>query len=838
MAAPVFAALVISQSCTKNEMEPQPVVPAGGDKVNFTAMTEPASKTVLNNEDHTVSWAAGDALKFVWDQEGTSSSAVSDPLAEGDIKDGVATFSVAVPAGYALHAVYPSSVEASYDGGLKLTVPAVQDGTFASAGIAVAQKAAGADNVLEFKNLCGLLKITVADENARKIEISSDNDLAGEVTVTFKSGLPVAAVVAGEKKITVNVPGPGTYYVSALPSEIANLYVSVKDASDNLLGDKISGNSFNVARKSIWNFGTIGTGFEGRYFVKVDGTGDGSGSNWDNAASYSTFQTAGKGMQKTVYMAAGTYNGEVNISDAATNVKVYGGFPADAAGYSLSGRDVVNNATVFDGGGTKRGWVATKGTYLLDGITFQNCYNAANAGSALILAGATVKATVNNCVLKNNENSGESKYGGAVRLNLGDYTFNDCTFNENKAASSGGALYMTGNGTKVKLYGCEFNANSVTKGNGGAIYSNMTNSSTLLIDNCKFTENVDNISASGTGGGAISVAIAADATKNTTPYEIKNTMFKGNYSKKDGGAIYHKNCDLVLTDCSFEANYITDKGKDETTFSGGGAIFSASAIESDLFLNRCYFSYNKMYKNNAALESNTYKCGHHIAVNSTTTNLGLNNCVISAPREITANPIGISTGSLITSKGPVAIVNTTIFSNTGNAQISMGSTDENGSSFINCIIVNSMAGGYTFSNADETRYQNVYYSLTSPISTNKTNISLNSSTTDWAYGDFGWVELELGDKFNCNDIRESFRVFAWNGTVEGKTIAYPTLAQVKEALNATVNVGPAFYAWLGDAELSKDVRGRARDIDAMWPGSYQEGSPSVGGSGNEGYLIQ
>ena len=225
-----------------------------------------ASKTVLDEESGKVSWAARDAVKFVWELDGTPDYDVSDVLAS--VKDdGSAEFTAAVPSVFKekteeeykdgndlkslhLYAAYPSSVDVDYSNASDfiLTVPSEQDGKFASASIALAKwnKTAPSD-ALVFKNLCGLLQISIADDDAKKLVITSSTDIAGKASITFPDAGPkVKTMKEASKSISVALNGAGIYYVAVYPGELEDVYVEVFDASDNLIGDRVANNSIPV----------------------------------------------------------------------------------------------------------------------------------------------------------------------------------------------------------------------------------------------------------------------------------------------------------------------------------------------------------------------------------------------------------------------------------------------------------------------------------------------------------------------------------------------------------------------------------------------------------------
>ena len=168
-----------------------------------------------------------------------------------------------------------------------------------------------------------------------------------------------------------------------------------------------------------------------------------------------------------------------------------------------------------------------------------------------------------------------------------------------------------------------------------------------------------------------------------------------------------------------------------------------------------------------------------------------------------------------------AIVNTTLYSQTGNPMIAQGSTTTNGCSFINVIAVNAAGTPNVFYNNDSSRYQNLYYTLYTQVKSGTLNFKETNSLSGVTYSLLGWEKRGNGTSVTVDDVRDHFYVYEWSGSITGKTFTKPTLEQVKTALTNTANVGPAFLEWLGEDNLKIDIRKQARDTQAMWPGSYQ-----------------
>ena len=601
--------LTMPVSCTKNELE-APQGPAAGE-LTFVAYAEGGdSKTTLNDEDGSVAWAIGDQIKFDYELEKVAGEAVlSSVLAEGDIVEGAATFTAALPEAFTMstkeyegesrhmYVTYPASIETDYSeaSSFWVTVPTVQDGTFAKASIAHAKwDPANPKAPLQFYNLCGLLQIEIADDAARQIVLEASSDLVGNVSVTFTKegyeGLPIVkAVKEGTKTITVDVKGAGVYYVAVLPGSIENLYVAINDAEGNLLGDRTANNAIPVARKQIRKLGTIGTGFADRYYVKTTADGSGDGSSWDNAADLTGLKAlVATNVVKKVYVAAGTYTFSGNFgsnADAAANFSVYGGYPSDATGLSLAGRDIVNNATVFDGGHTettiadKRIWVIQKGTFLFNGITFQNAYRAATAdiGSAVILEGP-VNATFTECVFQNNTNLQTPKEGtlggGALRLASSSVSvFNNCKFLNNTTDYDGGAVYVSSTASAT-FNNCEFSGNTATH-DGGAVYQTAT--ATAAFNDCEFYSNKARY-----GSAVSTIGETAFSECTVGASEKANVATRGAIclNTSAAGKLLIENSTLSYNSASIGGALYIDKISDTATLEVKGSTFANNAATS------------------------------------------------------------------------------------------------------------------------------------------------------------------------------------------------------------------------------------------------------------------
>ena len=496
-----------------------------------------------------------------------------------------------------MYVTYPASTETDYSSASEflVTVPTEQDGIFANASIALAKwDPENPTAPLQFYNLCGLLQIEIADDAARKIVLTSSTDIAGKMSVGFNKDTGVPAVKTSKnavpvKEVTVNVDGAGTYYVAVLPGELEDVYVAIYNEADVLIGDRTANNAIPVARKQIRKLGTIGTGFSDRYYVKTTAAGSGDGSSWDNAADLTGLKAlVATNAVKKVYVAAGTYTFSGNFgsnADAAANFSVYGGYPSDATGLSLAGRDIVNNATVFDGGHTetttadKRIWVIQQGTFLFNGITFQNAYRATKGdiGSAVILEGP-VNVTFTDCVFQNNTNlqtPSEGKLGGgALRLASSSVSvFNNCKFLNNTTDYDGGAVYVSSTASAT-FNNCEFSGNTATH-DGGAVYQIAT--ATAAFNDCEFYSNKARY-----GSAVSTIGETAFSECTVGASEKANVATRGAIclNTSAAGKLLIENSTLSYNSASIGGALYIDKISDTATLEVKGSTFANNAATS------------------------------------------------------------------------------------------------------------------------------------------------------------------------------------------------------------------------------------------------------------------
>ena len=202
-------ALVAFVSCNKETNSP--VQPAPVSDIKFEAeMVQ--TKTAIGDADdegnRAVTWVLGDQVNI----NGTLFTAT------GFKEDGKAIFeteNLDFTVAEQYDAIYPATAGTSLEA---VTIPAAQDGTFASAGVAVAQSE---NRSLAFMNVASIIKFQVPAAYA-SVTVESTANLAGTVSVTFdEDGTPVIGEVTNASNvITLNdVKADVDYYVAILPGD-------------------------------------------------------------------------------------------------------------------------------------------------------------------------------------------------------------------------------------------------------------------------------------------------------------------------------------------------------------------------------------------------------------------------------------------------------------------------------------------------------------------------------------------------------------------------------------------------------------------------------------------
>ncbi len=199
--------------------------------------------------------------------------------------------------------------------------------------------------------------------------------------------------------------------------------------------------------------------------------------------------------------------------------------------------------------------------------------NTAHSAGAISVHG-------NNTILSNNNftnNIADSGSGGALDMSGDNASVYYSFFDNNRAASNGGAINWDGGHGSDSIIGCTFTNNDCnnTLQGGGAIFWTAGEIGHIgsggLIQDSKFINNT----ANGRHGGAINWYHAKDSV-------INNCLFVNNTAASDGGALYtgHQTgggFNLTMTNCQFYNN---------TAHKHGGAI--ANQMEGSWIYNNTF----------------------------------------------------------------------------------------------------------------------------------------------------------------------------------------------------------------------------------------------------------
>lgn len=607
-----IATLVVSCNKEKDYAGKEEV---SGDKLRFKATAAEVKTTIENGSgnERIVKWAAGDEITIYFDDSSVEAAAIE----AGTSTTFEATASASAENYYA---VYPKDAASGLTTGdpdvLNVAVPAAQDGAFANANIAVAKTTAAAKS-FAFKNATALVKFSVGDGYTKAVFTGNKGEsLAGTVPVTFGSAdITLGEVVNPAKKIEVTLNGAGEYYFAVLPQTFESGFSITLYKGDVADTPKAVHASRTLARATILNLGRVDeVASITDYFVTP--TGSGSGKSWDKAmgpaqlkalletSSDSDVSNAKAALLDgvTIHMAAGEYYlageaaGVVSLSftNVANPVEIsfLGGYPADLAGTTLSGRDTTQYRTVLTGKEDAR--ILTVGDKLnvsFDGISFQDARTPDDQSGALFIKGTSTTVSLKSCRFVNNKNTNSGKSGAAVILAGGGLVAEDCYFAGNYARNAG-ALYISAAGSEpVTLTRCTFDSNSSANTSGAVQNAKHTN---VTFSHCVFKNN----EAKSYGGGAFHTSTGA-----VTAFEdcdFTDNLASGAGTNGRGGAISIENSgEVTCTRCTFTGNTANcgDKSLDGESKSAvsdntaGGAIILRHAA-SKITLNDCTFSGN------------------------------------------------------------------------------------------------------------------------------------------------------------------------------------------------------------------------------------------------------
>ena len=313
-------------------------------------------------------------------------------------------------------------------------------------------------------------------------------------------------------------------------------------------------------------------------------------------ATNTTFNKCGTSTTEggAVYVAA---DGTANFTGCrfTNNVGSDGGAISSAGSLTLSSGTVFTNNTASGSGGALN---LTAGSVTLTGVNFgdgtTSSHNSAAQGGAVSVAEGAVLTLTGSSI---NVNSAD--FGGGI-YSAGTVNLSGNTINGNRA-TDGGAVYLTST-ARLNITGTDTQAFSenIASGNGGAIYAGNQGSDMSALN---FSAPVSFSNNKAANGGALwvyegsqlgGINSSARFSNNTADYggalyvatESSSTLtldssaewsFSNNKANYDGGAIYAKNADVVITGLDIlEGNSATGAGG--FLYAGGEVSVSGSTI--------------------------------------------------------------------------------------------------------------------------------------------------------------------------------------------------------------------------------------------------------------------
>lgn len=492
---------------------------------SFTAKVDvPSVKTTISdgeNNTKIVAWEAGDEFNVYWGAaEGDFGvAATANGGASAEFKAEVAEVD-----NYA--AVYPTTTSAVFAEATKVnvTIPAVQDGSFANAGVMAAVTGKDAMS-FAFENIGAILKFTVEKENVAQVVFKAKEAIGGVVEMTFGTGAPAVSVSGDKDMVTfpsANVGAavtPGEYYICVAPVALADgLTVTTVTTDGGVLAMNTIDAIETLERSYLYDLGQIDEidpSTITEYFVTVEGAGAKTGTNWTNAMSAADLAVLLKADSETVTDRGGAINGKkVHLAEgkyvlADAELKY---FPVDFTGFAVpvavefiggysaanpEQRDPAKTPTVFSGDKQYAGFVIGENVnFTFDGVTFADAAAIDDAElitttrGAVFVNSSTATLAFNDCVFKDNvdrtSQSTGNHGGAAILLKNGKVYADGCVFVGNVSGSRGGVIRTDSIDGQMFLNDCVFTGNSIWKDSYGMCIFAKGN---LGINKCIFVGN-------------------------------------------------------------------------------------------------------------------------------------------------------------------------------------------------------------------------------------------------------------------------------------------------------------------------------------------------------------
>lgn len=254
-----LVAIAVLSSCTNEDSILDKNLHTKGNKV-FTATLENSVDTRATlNSSKTAQWESTDRVNIngvVYKVTPKSDDATTAVLTKknSDDEDPSGTF----------RALYPTTFSYVSGTSIKYSLPAVH--TYAEGKFNMPMYAEGTSTELSFKNLCGVVAVSVKNiddiKAVRIISASPTDKLSGEFTITMSDGIPIlnmgtvtsnqVSVICGDANVDADATTGKVFYLPLPAATYSQLQVVVESGTSTISQMITSGN-VEIARNKIYS---------------------------------------------------------------------------------------------------------------------------------------------------------------------------------------------------------------------------------------------------------------------------------------------------------------------------------------------------------------------------------------------------------------------------------------------------------------------------------------------------------------------------------------------------------------------------------------------------------
>lgn len=285
-----------------------------------------------------------------------------------------------------------------------------------------------------------------------------------------------------------------------------------------------------------------------------------------------------------IYIDAGTYfTTDANLALSVSGISIVG------AGSTLTFFD--NNQSSADA----NRWANVTGNNITIQGIYLTGYNYAFGGASTLNISAATNITIIDV-----ETTGNAAGGGssAIVINGGStvsFSGGGSNCNPGSPSVAGGGMNVEGNGNTVTIDNYALLGNTKDLQGGSGLYISGDNTTTVTLTNSVVANNVNTSAAGGAG------IFVSGSNFNMSGCCITTNSTNSGSGPKYGGAIcVARGATLVISDCAFSGNTVSNSGKGgaiaiNTSFSGSGAAASVSITSCSFSGNTATSEGNHLY---------------------------------------------------------------------------------------------------------------------------------------------------------------------------------------------------------------------------------------------------